>query len=219
TFLGWAAEFIGTQTGLPFGVYHYTEKLQPQIGHVPLLIPIAWFMMLPVSWGLAQQLFYTINASAKGENENENENEGKSATSPFRQRLIIAVISAVYMTAWDLFLDPQMVAWDFWVWESPGQINYFGIPLLNYAGWLLVSFLMTWLINPPDLRVIYPQLWLMYAIVWFLETFGLLLFWGLAGPAIVGGIVMGSLLFLPVLLQFNANRRTNVEFQFSQLNQ
>lgn len=44
--LTWGAEFIGHKTGLPFGEYSYTSSLQPQIADVPLLIPIAWFMVL-----------------------------------------------------------------------------------------------------------------------------------------------------------------------------
>src|SRR5512144_781236 len=41
TVVGWAAEAIGSKTGYPFGAYHYTERLQPQLLGVPLLIPLA----------------------------------------------------------------------------------------------------------------------------------------------------------------------------------
>ncbi|RMF48927.1 MAG: carotenoid biosynthesis protein, partial [Chloroflexota bacterium] len=51
--LGWAVEWIGHQTGFPFGFYSYTERLQPQLGGVPLLIPLAWLMMLPPAWAVA----------------------------------------------------------------------------------------------------------------------------------------------------------------------
>ena len=45
--LSWALEAVGSATGVPFGDYHYTDHLQPQIAHVPVLIPAAWMMMLP----------------------------------------------------------------------------------------------------------------------------------------------------------------------------
>ena len=35
--LTWSVEAVGSVTGLPFGAYHYTDKLQPQLAHVPLL--------------------------------------------------------------------------------------------------------------------------------------------------------------------------------------
>jgi len=46
-------------------------------------------------------------------------------------------VGAVALTAWDLFLDPQMISNGFWRWAHPGP--YHGVPLSNFAGWLLVS--------------------------------------------------------------------------------
>ena len=44
---------------------------------------------------------------------------------------------AVALTAWDLFLDPQMLAEGAWRWAHRGP--YAGVPVTNFAGWLLVS--------------------------------------------------------------------------------
>lgn len=159
-------EIIGSATGFPFGDYHYTAWLQPQIQHVPLLIPLAWFMMLPPSWAVAYR---------------------------FRENwLLFAAVSALALTAWDLLLDPQMVQWQLWVWDQPGA--YFGIPLLNYFGWFMTAFVLTLILRPSALEL--RPLLIIYTITWFLETFGLLFFWGLAGPAVVGGVVMGSFVWL-----------------------
>jgi uncharacterized membrane protein len=169
--MGWLAEFIGTATGLPFGHYFYTPLLQPQIARVPLLVPIAWFILLPACWRLAEMIYG---------------HDGK--------RWIKASIAAFGMLTWDLLLDPQMVKWGFWVWENIPDISWFGIPFLNYFGWFIVSFLMTFILNPPSLENSGSALWLVFAITWFLETFGLLFFWGLPGPAIGGGLIMGGLM-------------------------
>lgn len=176
-FMGWLIEAIGTATGYPFGVYDYTPLLQPQIAHVPLLIPLAWFMMLPVSWAIATSIQHLLGWSSKAS---------------------FIGLSAIAMTAWDLFLDPQMVHWGFWIWHDVPAINYFGIPWLNYFGWLLGSALMTaavvYLIRPNWSTLPIRPFLFIYAITWFLETFGLLFFWGLPGPALIGGFVMGVLL-------------------------
>jgi putative membrane protein len=170
--LGWLAEFIGSSTGFPFGAYAYTERLQPQIGHVPVVIPLAWFMMLPPAWAVTTLLL-----------------GGDTRTiSPLR----FALLSAVVFTAWDLFLDPQMVAWDLWIWDTPG--GYFGIPWSNYGGWLLVSALITYLVRPARLPLL--PLLLVYTTTWFLEGVGLGFFWGLTGPAVVGTLVMGLFVVL-----------------------
>ena len=42
------------------------------------------------------------------------------------------------MTAWDLVMDPMMVAGGHWVWEVEGA--YFGVPLQNFWGWWLTTF-------------------------------------------------------------------------------
>ena len=44
------------------------------------------------------------------------------------------------MTAWDVVMDPLMVAGGHWVWEIRGA--FFGIPLLNYWGWWLTVFVI-----------------------------------------------------------------------------
>ncbi len=166
--VAWAFEALGSRTGFPFGAYDYTATLQPQLLGVPLLIPLAWLMMLPPAWAVAQR----ITGRASG--------------------LAFVVISALAFTAWDLFLDPQMVHWGLWAWEQPGA--YFGIPLANFAGWLLVAGLITALARPPAL----PQkpLIAVYALTWIIETVGQVVFWQLYGPATFGFIGMGIFVWL-----------------------
>jgi uncharacterized membrane protein len=173
----WSMEFIGTATGFPFGRYSYTDALQPQIGHVPLLIPVAWFMMLVPAWAIAQLIIGRKN------------------------RLVYLLISAGAMTAWDLFLDPQMVAWGFWHWEDEGA--YFGIPLSNYFGWLLTAFVASVIVRPYRYALPDAPLLMMYAGVWFLQTIGQAVFWGQIGPALVGGLVMGGFLALGIRSYWN----------------
>jgi uncharacterized membrane protein len=43
-------EETGVRTGLIFGPYHYSDMLGAKLGHVPVLIPLAWFMMIYPSW-------------------------------------------------------------------------------------------------------------------------------------------------------------------------
>lgn len=168
--LTWGAEWVGKTTGFPFGAYDYTPSLQPQLFGVPLLIPLAWLMMLGPSWAVAQAIV------------------GKLDTLPRRAAFI--TVSALAMTAWDLYLDPQMVGWGFWVWENPS--GYFGIPWSNYFGWLLVSALVTWAANPP--RVPVAPLLVVYGVVWAFQAIGMAVFWGMVGPALCGFAAMGALL-------------------------
>ena len=54
--MAWVVERVGSTTGFPFGRYHYTERLQPQLAHVPILIPVAWLVMLPPAWAVADRI-------------------------------------------------------------------------------------------------------------------------------------------------------------------
>lgn len=166
--LAWSLEAVGSRTGIPFGDYGYTDRLQPQIGHVPVLIPIAWMMMLPPAWAVGQRLV------------------GRKRFWPF------ALVSALAFVVWDLFLDPQMVAWGLWLWAEPG--GYFGIPWVNFVGWFLGAVAITALVRPQPVST--PPLLLIYAITWALESVGLAFFWGQPGPAAVGCVAMGGMLLL-----------------------
>ncbi|MEU6412763.1 carotenoid biosynthesis protein [Microbispora sp. NPDC046933] len=112
---GYAAEWIGTRTGLPFGDYRYTDALWPRPGGVPLIVALAWGGMGLAAHAVARRV------------------------AP-RGRLTPILTGALALTAWDLFLDPQMLRLGLWVWAEPGP--YRGVPLGNFAGWLLVSLLV-----------------------------------------------------------------------------
>jgi putative membrane protein len=174
--IAWASEAVGSKTGFPFGSYHYTDKLQPQVLDVPVLIPLAWLMMLPPAWAVAQVLTGALLGRA-----------GVRRRRQLWNAVVSVPMSALAFTAWDLFLDPQMVHWGLWTWDQPGA--YFGIPLVNYAGWLLVSGVITAVARPPVLpqRARLP----IYTLTWLIETVGLILFWGLYGPALAGFLGMG----------------------------
>ena len=178
--LAWLAEALGSSTGVPFGKYAYTPTLQPQILGVPLLIPLAWLMMLPPAWAVARAALPRLDIHGK-----------------IQQRLVFSGVASLAFTAWDLTLDPQMVAWNFWSWEHPG--GYFGIPWVNFLGWIMVSWIITFIIfslldSQAGVRLPVMPLLLVYAITWALETIGLLFFWGLPGPALAGFVGMGFML-------------------------
>ncbi|MFW6773606.1 carotenoid biosynthesis protein [Nocardioides sp. CPCC 205120] len=117
---GLVAEAVGTRTGYPFGAYEYTGTLGLEVLDVPALVPLAWVMMAWPALVVARRL-----AGSRGP-------------------VATALVGALALTAWDVFLDPQMVDAGHWVWADPHPTlpGVTGIPLTNFAGWLLVSLLM-----------------------------------------------------------------------------
>jgi uncharacterized membrane protein len=118
-------EEIGVRTGLVFGAYHYSDLLGAKLGHVPVLIPLAWFMMIYPSWMVARAILGGLDLEKL---------PGITA---------LAAVAAFVMTGWDVVMDPGMAAAGNWVWEHGGA--YFGVPRHNYLGWLATTFIVYWI--------------------------------------------------------------------------
>ncbi|WP_433282380.1 carotenoid biosynthesis protein [Micromonospora sp. CA-244673] len=121
---GFAIEALGVATGFPFGSYDYSGELGPRLAGVPLIIPLAWTWMAWPAWLTAARL---------------------TGSRPGR-----VALAAVGLAAWDLFLDPQMVAEGYWRWRdaTPALPGLPGIPVSNYLGWLLFAVLLMTALRP-----------------------------------------------------------------------
>jgi putative membrane protein len=104
------------------------------------------------------------------------------------------------LAAWDLFLDPQMVAEGYWIWESPTPAlpGVPGVPIGNYLGWLgFALVLMTALAFAagPAAETARPGDTPMLAL-WFWTYASSVLahavFLDLPGSALWGAVVMGA---------------------------
>ena len=171
---GLLVEGLGLRTGVPFGPYHYTGTLGPELVGVPVIVPLAWMMM-------AWPALVVARALARGP-------------------VAVALVGGAALASWDLFLDPQMVAAGHWVWADPMPALPFvpGVPLSNYAGWVVVAILMTAalhrLVGPTgtgQAPVSRPAAAL-YLWAYASSVVAHALFFGLPGSAVVGGLVMGA---------------------------
>lgn len=123
--VSWIYEEIGVETGQIFGAYHYTDVLGAKFGHVPILIPLAWFMMIYPSYVIANHIASSHHRKEHG---------------VIFQIVLLSLLSAIVMTTWDFVIDPYLSGptQKAWIWEKGGP--YFGIPLQNFAGWMLTTF-------------------------------------------------------------------------------
>jgi putative membrane protein len=162
-------ERVGTATGWPFGRYRYTGRLRPAVGEVPVAVPAAW-------WAMALPARAVAHAAL-----------GRRSS-----RLARVLVGAAALTAWDLFLDPQMTAEGYWRWDRRGR--YAGIPLSNYAGWFVTGaavMLALDVVLPPDAHDA-PDGWLVgeYVGMGAMEALGFALFFGDRLVAAVGSVGM-----------------------------
>jgi uncharacterized membrane protein len=177
---GFAVEAIGVATGFPFGHYDYSGQLGPKVLGVPLIIPLAWTWMAWPAWLAALRITSRRGAQI--------------------------ALAAAGLAAWDLFLDPQMVAEGYWTWHSPTPAlpGVPGVPIGNYLGWLgFALVLMTALVWAGGERIREPQpgdapvlaLWLW---TYASSVLAHAVFLGLPASAAWGGVLMGAVV-LPLV--------------------
>jgi putative membrane protein len=106
---GYLIEGFGVATGYPYGEFYYGDPLGPTIlGLVPYLLPLSY---VPLVIGAVAVV---------------------SGTGTALRRIVLGGLLLVVI---DGVLDPGAAALGFWIW--PGGGPYYGIPLSNYAGWLI----------------------------------------------------------------------------------
>jgi hypothetical protein len=120
-----ATENLGSATGLMFGSYHFVVGSDlPHIGVIPIIVGPLWFGIGYFAWIVAGTLL-------------------GGADQHLNRRLnmfVLPPVAALVMTQWDFVMDaPEATISKAWVWHHGGA--YFGVPLTNYFGWLLTSWL------------------------------------------------------------------------------
>jgi uncharacterized membrane protein len=167
-------EQIGSKTGWPFGNYEYSGTLGYQIYGVPLVVPFAWIM-------IAHPLLIAARKITKN---------------------WVFLYGGLGMMAWDLFLDPQMVAAERWQWDFSGSHVPFQpeIPLSNTFGWLLTGMGLMAILNKllqVDRRktktsTVVPDFFLFWTL--FAGVVGNIFFFNRPGVALFSGVVFGLVL-------------------------
>jgi putative membrane protein len=120
-----AIENLGAATGFPFGHYHFeVDPDLPRVGSIPIIVGPLWFGAGYFSWIVASILL---------------DGADRHLDRPFNLTAL-PVVAAFVMTQWDLVMDPpQSTIARIWIWHDGGAD--FGVPLSNYLGWLLTSWL------------------------------------------------------------------------------
>ncbi|MFW6436287.1 MAG: bisanhydrobacterioruberin hydratase [Halococcoides sp.] len=121
----YAIEFVGVLTGLPYGPFEYTVDLGPMLaGTVPAALPIFFFPLVLNAYLLAILLLGP-----------------RAGRAWIRLPAVIVTVLAM-----DVVLDPGAVALGFWayqpttaggLWGALVGTGFYGVPLSNYAGWVL----------------------------------------------------------------------------------
>jgi putative membrane protein len=174
---GWAVEAVGLRTGFPFGTYAYTGGLGPDVAGVPALVPLAWAMMAYPALVVGRTLVPSGTA----------------------RRWAVGVVGGWALASWDVFLDPRMVDEGHWRWADPAPAlpGVPGVPLTNYAGWLVVAAAMITALHrllpedPPRHGTPQGPPAVLYLWTYASSVLAGAVFFGRPGAALAGGLLMG----------------------------
>src|SRR5262249_39817138 len=125
TAITFTIENIGVATGFPFGHYHFAiDAGLPRIGSIPIIVGPLWFGAGYFSWVVAAILL---------------DGADRRLVRPLNA-IALPIVAAFVMTQWDVVMDrsASTIA-KVWIWHEGGAD--FGVPLSNYLGWLLTSWL------------------------------------------------------------------------------
>jgi uncharacterized membrane protein len=125
--LAYGIEALGVNTGFPFGSYRYTNVLLFHLpGNVPLPVVFAWLMIILSIYGMVNGIM------------------ARAPSSSWLQ----AVLPPLFALLLDLMLEPVAFHIEgYWEWLNPGKLNYYGVPLLNFLAWFIISFILLYLVN------------------------------------------------------------------------
>jgi putative membrane protein len=121
--VAWLAEFSSTRTGVPFGFYVYTGETRGQelfVADVPFMDALSFPFLAYAAFCLA-----------------------RGALAHRASPAAVTVLGGVLMMMLDVVIDPVALRGDRWflgrVFYYPDGGVYFGVPLSNFAGWLVVG--------------------------------------------------------------------------------
>jgi putative membrane protein len=115
-------EILSVHTGFPFGFFKHSDAFGFKVLDVPLLVGVAYCGNAYIAWMTANIMLNQAD----------------------RQRNIVGLIglpvtAAFIVSALDATYDPAGSTFaQLWVYRDAG--GYFGVPLSNYFGWMLSSY-------------------------------------------------------------------------------
>lgn len=142
--IGTIAELIFLKTDC-LGKFHYTDRVKPKLfGILPFYVPIMWSILSYLGLWTAIVLLHDTSTNFL-------------LSNPF-----VFLLSPLLITIYDLLGDPIAVEDEYWIWHEKG--SYYGIPTMNYIGWLITSAIISipllWQIKTTHLEI--QHLWILY---------------------------------------------------------
>jgi len=140
--IAFASEWLSINTGFPYGWYYYIESTRNRelwVAGVPFFDSLSYVFLAYCSYSTALLILSPLKAWRW--------NLVTLETRRIRRSLAALILGAFLQTFLDIVIDPVALQGRRWflgqIYGYPTNGIHFGVPLSNYAGWLVTSF---WLV-------------------------------------------------------------------------
>jgi putative membrane protein len=145
----WLSEFSSIHTGIPYGFYYYVESTKGYelwLLGVPFMDSLSYVFLAYASYSMA---LFTVSPVFMCRNMIY-----LLETRKLRQSLFVTMLSAIYFVYLDIIIDPLALRGSRWflgqIYGYPEAGAYFGVTIANFAGWVVVGFILTFLLQCID---------------------------------------------------------------------
>ena len=139
--IAWLSEFSSIHIGIPYGDYFYIEQTRGReiwVLGVPLIDSMSYVFLAYASYSVALLVSSPLMRLGKTLYVLE--------TRAIRSSGFVRILAAALFVYLDIIIDPVALCGSRWflgqLYGYPHGGAYFGVPISNFAGWLIVGFLM-----------------------------------------------------------------------------
>lgn len=150
--IAFSSEFCSINTGIPYGWYYYIDTTKTQelwIAGVPFFDSLSYVFLTYCSYTAALLTVSPIKTCRW--------NLVTLETRSMRRSFAVLVLASFYQTFLDIVIDPVALQGHRWflgrIYGYREAGIHFGVPLSNYIGWLVVSFLLVFALQRIDAAV------------------------------------------------------------------
>ena len=148
--IAFISEYASTRIGIPYGFYHYTGDTHGKelfISNVPFMDSLSYSFLGYFSYSLALLMVSPI--TRKGWKFQ------LSHPSWYSKKILF--LTAVLFVLQDVLIDPVSLRGSKWflgqIYYYPEKGMYFGVPLSNFLGWLLVGLAIIYCFQKLDRKM------------------------------------------------------------------
>lgn len=140
-FIAFGSEWLSINTGFPYGWYYYidtTSSRELWVAGVPFFDSLSYVFLAYCSYATALFILSPLKAWRW--------NIATLETRRIRRSFSALLLGALLQTCLDIVIDPVALQGNRWflgqIYGYREQGIHFGVPLSNYAGWLLTSLFL-----------------------------------------------------------------------------